>query len=319
MLLNKKLAIVIPVYNRAAFVERSLEVHVPLAEKYGIAIHVSDNCSEDDTATVVSRWMEKSPCVFYSCNHKNVGADRNFEAALKLPCAEYVWLLGDTYRLPEGALEYVLKVLESQTYAAVVTNLSRKLTIAPRAYSDGSELLSDVCSVISCLSCLIYHRDLISAAAFPRYYDSYFIQTGILLEYIAGKEVTVYWAGDLSVLSLAAGDLQKTSWVDTPRVAEIGVEKWVNFVFSLPPSYALTVKLKAARNFGLLSWRGIAVMRANGFLTAELLKRYHDPFWLAVNSRSKFYALFVICRLPIGMVKHGIEAFRKYRSRRNAQ
>ena len=318
MQLNEKLAIVIPVYNRAAFIARSLEVHVPLAEKYGIAIYISDNCSEDRTAEVVREWMEKSPCVFYSCNEKNIGADRNFEAGLKLPQAKYVWLLGDTYRLPEHALEYVLKVLESQNYAAIVTNLSNKLSIGPRAYTDSRALLSDVCSVISCLSCLIYHRDLIAGAAFTRYYDSYFIQTGILLEYIADKQASVYWAGDLSVLGLAAGNLQKTSWVDTPRVAEIGVEKWVNFVFSLPPRYALSAKLKAARNFGLLSWRGIAVMRANGFLTADLLKRYRDPFWLAVNNKIKFYALFVICRLPVGMVKHGIEAFRKYRSRNNA-
>lgn len=282
MQLNEKLAIVIPVYNRAAFVARSLEVHVPLAEKYGIAIHISDNCSEDGTAEVVRKWMEKSSCVFYSCKEKNIGADRNFEAGLKLPQAEYVWLLGDTYRLPEDALEYVLNVLESQTSAAMVTNLSRKLSIGPRAYTDGSELLSDVCSIISCLSCLIYHRDLIAAAPFSRYYDSYFIQIGILLEYFADKQASVYWAGDLSVLGLAAGDLQKTSWFGTPRVSEIGVEKWGNFVFSLPPRYALSAKLKAARNFGLLSLRGITVMRANGFLSADLLKRYRAPFWLAL-------------------------------------
>lgn len=318
MQLNNKLAIVIPVYNRAAFVARSLEVHVPLAEKYGVALYISDNCSDDGTLEVVREWMSKSPCVFYSCNEKNIGPDRNFEAGLKLPEAEYVWLLGDTYRLPENALEYILNVLESQTHAAIVTNLSRKLNIGPRTYTDGNELLSDLCSIISCLSCLIYHKDLIAAAAFSRYYDSYFIQTGILLEYIADKDASVYWAGDLSVTGLVTRELQKTSWVDTPRVVEVGVEKWVNFIFSLPPRYMLAVKLKAARNFALLSWRGIAVMRANGFLTADLFKRYQVPFWLAVSSKSKFYALFVICRLPVGMVKQGIEAFRKYRSRDNA-
>lgn len=282
MPLNEKLAIVIPVYNRAAFVARALEMHMPLAEKYGIAIHISDNCSEDGTAEVVREWMEKLSCVFYSCKEKNIGADRNFEAGLRLPQAEYVLLLGDTYRLPEDALEYVLNVLESQAYAAMVTNLSRKRSIGPRAYTDGSELLSDVCSVISCLSCLIYHRDLIAATPFSRYYYFYFIQISILLEYFADKQASVYCAGDLSILGLAAGDLQKTSWVSTPRVSEIGVEKWGNFVFSLPPRYALSAKLKVARNFGLLSLRGITVMRANGFLSADLLKRYRDPFWLAL-------------------------------------
>lgn len=315
MPLNEKLAIVIPVYNRAEFLARSLAVHVPLAEQYGVGIYVSDNCSEDATAEVVRGWMEKSPCVFYSCNEENIGPDRNFEAALKLPEAEYVWLLGDTYRLPDSAIEYVLALLAERNDDAVIINLGGKVSIAKQSYHDFSRMLAELSTIISCLSCLIYSKKLISSAAFSRYYESNFIQTGILFEYIAGRETSVFWAGDLSIGGLETPELQKTSWINTSRVVEIGVEKWVNFIFSLPPSYRLEAKLKAARNFGLLNWRGIIIMRADGFLTPDSLRSYRSAFWLAVPDKTKFYALFFVARLPVALMRGVIASIRWWRNR----
>jgi len=290
-------------------------VHVPLARKFGISIYISDNCSTDDTAEVVRGWMEEYPFLHYSRNEKNIGAEGNFEIALTLPETDYVWLFGDTYRVPDDGFEYLLKLFEQAEYAAVVTNLIGKLDFPAKAYTDNSELLADVGGLMSCLSCLVLNKKLISAAAFSRYHGSYFIHTGIVLEYVAAQRAQVYWAGDLSVLNLFSDVLSKKNWANTERVIEVGVEKWVNFIFSLPPRYSLASKLKAARSFGLLSWRGIGLMRAEGFLTRSLIGRYKDAFKLAVSNQKKFYALFVICLLPVSFVKGGINAFRKYRSR----
>jgi len=315
---NKNLSIVIPTFNRSDFIGRSLEVHIPLARKYGIEIFISDNCSSDGTAEVVRSWKEEYPFLHYSRNETDIGAEGNFEVALNLSDTEYVWLFGDTYRVPEGGFEYMLNLFERNEYAAVVTNLIDKLDFPAKTYVDNSELLADVGGLMSCLSCLVLNKKLISAAAFARYHGSYFIHTGIVLEYVAAHNSKVYWAGDLSVLSLSSDTLNKKNWADTERVVEVGVEKWVNFIFSLPPQYSLASKLKAARSFGLLSWRGIGLMRANGFLTRGLIIRYRDAFKLAVSDQRKFYALFVICHFPVSLVRGGIETFRKYRSRNNA-
>ena len=295
---NKNLSIVIPTFNRSDFIGRSLEVHIPLARKYGIEIFISDNCSSDGTAEVVRSWKEEYPFLHYSRNETDIGAEGNFEVALNLSDTEYVWLFGDTYRVPEGGFEYMLNLFERNEYAAVVTNLIGKLDFPAKTYVDNSELLADVGGLMSCLSCLVLNKKLISAAAFARYHGSYFIHTGIVLEYVAAQKAQVYWAGDLSVRSLSSDILYKKSWADTERVVEVGVEKWVNFIFSLPPQYSLVSKLKAARSFGsfgLLSWRGIGLMRANGFLTHDLIVRYRDAFKLALSDQRKFYALFVIC------------------------
>lgn len=315
---NRKLSIVIPTYNRAGFIDRSLEVHVPLAREYGIEIFISDNCSSDNTAEIVRKWMDVYPFLYYSCNESDVGAEGNFEIALNLPKTDYIWLFGDTYRVPDNGFGYMLNLTESRDYAAIVTNLIGKLDLPAKEYSDCSELLSDVGGLISCLSCLVFSKELIASAKFSRYHGSYFIHAGIALEFIAARRSAVYWAGDLSVLGLSSDTLNKKSWADTDRVVEIGVDKWVNFIFSLPPRYTLVSKLQAARSFCLLSWRGIGLMRADGFLTLGLIMRYKDAFRLAVNDKKKFYALFVVCCLPISVVKLGIEIFRKFRKLINA-
>ena len=40
--INKKLSIVIPTYNRASFLDYSLETHIPLAKEYNISIYIFD-------------------------------------------------------------------------------------------------------------------------------------------------------------------------------------------------------------------------------------------------------------------------------------
>lgn len=316
---NQKLSIVIPTYNRSDFIQRFLEVHIPLASKNCIGIFISDNCSSDNTAEVVRAWMLVYPFLYYSCNDSNLGPDGNFEVALNLPKTEYVWLFGDTYRVPDNGFSYVLSLVAGGSYPVVVTNhLVGKVDLPAKEYADIDELLSDIGGIMSCLSSLIFNRDLIVAASFFRYRDSSFIHTGIALEYIARHTSIVYWAGDLQVLPLSGKGLTKKSWIDTLQIIEVGVEKWVNFIFSLPPQYSLLAKLQAVRSFGFLGWRSLMLMRANGFLTPNVFARYKKSFGLAVDSEVKYFALFIICRLPVSLVKVAVGAFRRLRVRGNA-
>ena len=99
MEINKKLSIVIPTYNRADFLDYSLEIHIPMLKEYGIEIAIFDNASTDNTEKVVSKWMEEYPYLSYHRSETNIGPDANFERALKYPDTEYIWLLGDTYEI----------------------------------------------------------------------------------------------------------------------------------------------------------------------------------------------------------------------------
>ncbi|MBV5277921.1 MAG: glycosyltransferase family 2 protein [Campylobacteraceae bacterium] len=109
---NKQLSIVIPTYNRADFLDYSLEVHIPLLEKYNIQIFISDNASTDNTREIVSKWMKEYKFLSYYQNETNIGPDANFEKALKLPDTEYIWLLSDTYQIPDDGISYLLSTIE---------------------------------------------------------------------------------------------------------------------------------------------------------------------------------------------------------------
>lgn len=314
---SRKLSIVIPTYNRAEFLDFSLSVHVPLAREHGVEIFVSDNFSSDNTTAVVERWMQEYPNLYYSCNDRHVDAEKNFEVALGLPNSQYVWLLGDTYQIPSNGISYLLRVLDTEDYAAVVVNLNSKIRTSARCYQRCDDLLAELAGIMSCLSCLVLSRALISRSAFSRYHGSYFVHAGIALEYIASSNRPVYWAGDLSVTGLSSERLSKRNWSNTPAVIDVGVEKWVNFIFSLPPSYSLNSKLRAAQGFSLLSWRGIGLMHADGLITRESFSRYRDALRLAVDSRYKYIALAVLSWVPAFLMGVAVGVVRGRRGRKN--
>ena len=76
--INNNLSIVIPTYNRADFLDYSLEIHIPLAKKYNVPIYIVDNASTDNTGEIVNKWMCEYVFLFYSRNKKNLGPDLNF-------------------------------------------------------------------------------------------------------------------------------------------------------------------------------------------------------------------------------------------------
>lgn len=74
---------------------------------------------------------EEYPLLHYHTNEINVGADKNFEIALKIPKTEYVWLLGDTYELQQHGIQHVLKCIEKKgcMYDCFVFNLVNEFKI----------------------------------------------------------------------------------------------------------------------------------------------------------------------------------------------
>ncbi|ARU49446.1 Abequosyltransferase RfbV [Sulfurospirillum diekertiae] len=211
MIYNSLLSIVVPTYNRADFLDYCLEFHIPLAREYNIQIFISDNASTDNTREIVSKWMKEYPLLKYHQNASNVGPDRNFEIGLKLPDTEYIWLLGDTYQIPSNGIEYFLRLFpENNKYEVIICNVeNRVLNIPSQRYKNPNKLLNDLGWHLTCLSSLIYSSRLVAQADFERYYNTSFIQTGIIFEYIAEKNFTIYWSDSISVMGINDTRLKK--------------------------------------------------------------------------------------------------------------
>lgn len=299
---NALLSIVIPTYNRARFLDKCLDIQIPIARKHGIAIYISDNASTDDTKLVVEKRKKDYSYIEYSKNTENVGADKNFEIALKIPDQDYVWLMGDTYHIPEELMELVLRELlnNEKSFDYIILNANSRVCDTPsQHYSDKNKLLRDLGWHMTCMSSLVYKKSAISNANFTRYRDTYFIQVGIIFEYIEDKMFSICWIDFPSVENITIYGLKKNSWQSI--TFEIWVNRWSNFVFSLPPSYKLESKLECIRSHGiksgLFSIKGLLLLRAAGLLDYALFKKYNNIYLFAIN-RNKLL-IFIICSTPI--------------------
>ncbi|EPL08523.1 glycosyltransferase [Pseudomonas sp. CF161] len=298
---NQHLSVVIPTYNRADFLNHSLELHIPILKKYNIQIFIFDNASTDNTTEVVSNWMDKYSLLYYVRNDFNLGADENFESALKRPDTDYIWLLGDTYIIREGTLSCVMSKL-NERFDHILVNIGGEVINKPdKIYADQNELLYDLFWLMTCLSAHIYNRELIKHAQFERYRGTYFIQAGIVFEYINNKKFNICWISEHSVqrISEIKGAI-KSTWMN--HYFEIWISSRANFILSLPASYRLDAKLRSLKCISAtgngLGVRQIFAFRSHLILKPDTITKFYSPLKLTISNLD-LLILIVCSRLPV--------------------
>lgn len=90
------LEIVVPTYNRANILERTLHelYSAILFYKDFVSIRVIDNCSSDHTQKVSEKFSQHNGIV-YQRNLENIGLIRNIAKCINSSSAEWVWIFGD--------------------------------------------------------------------------------------------------------------------------------------------------------------------------------------------------------------------------------
>jgi glycosyltransferase involved in cell wall biosynthesis len=91
---NQKLEPVLITYNRSADLQRTLAAFLSVGLT-SIRLHVLDNASTDDTATVVATAQAKWPNLIYHKNIYNIGGNANILRAVEIANSEYSWVVGD--------------------------------------------------------------------------------------------------------------------------------------------------------------------------------------------------------------------------------
>jgi len=260
---------------------RSIQAHSYVGEKYYSSIIISDNASVDATKEVVVKNQTENNFIQYHRNEKNIPPDENFEKALGYAETDYVWLLGDTYLIPEETFKAAIAATEEDDYDVVLFNVANRVTDVPeQVYTGRSKLLADLGWHMTCIGSAVYNRRLIQNANFVRYRDTNFLQTGIIFEYLADKPFKVKWLPQHSVQGLKIPGVTKKSWED--QTFEIWTKRWANFVFSLPATYSLDSKLKCAMDHGVKS----------GVFTLSAIKRLRKKNILNLDSYSRHSAYF---------------------------
>lgn len=311
------LCIVIPTFNRAAFLDQCLAFAVEAIGDHAVPICISDNCSSDNTSEVVKKWLAVYPLIRYSRNDANMGPDRNFEMALKMGQADYVWLLGDTYRITRACVDHLIASLTScaQGPDVVVLNAAGRVTDVPgTVFTDANQLLTRLGWHMTCMSSLVYRRDVLAKAPYARFRSTDFIQVGIIFESIENRPFAVEWVADQSVYPINIAGVVKESW--RARVLQVWVERWSNFVMSLPPSYALATKLACIKahnsKSGLFSIGSMLSLRAENAFGWAVMGQY--PNYLALNP-ARLIAARLIALLPVHVASALRDAMRLIRKR----
>jgi len=289
---SARLSIALPTFNRAAFLEASLAAHAAMAADAGVSIIISDNASSDETRVVVGHFQDTAQNIRYYRNEYTITPDKNFEKALGYANSEYVWLLGDTYLIPEETFNAVLKVSKEDDYDLIVVNASGRVRdVEEQVFTDAEELLANIGWHMTCLSTLVYRKHLLQEANFMRYRDTNFLQIGIIFEYLAGKKCKVRWLPHFSVDSLKVKGQEKKSWES--EAIRIWTKRWTDFVLSLPSSYDIDAKLKCIMDHGVKSntftFYGLKYLRKKKYFNLELLRNYKRYFPFSVK-----YPLFVL-------------------------
>lgn len=119
---NKKLSIIIPVYNVEEYISRCLDsIYTQnIDEKYFEVITVDDG-TKDNSVEIIKRYQEKHKnLILFSQENTGLSGARN--AGLKLASGEYIWFVDSDDWLTDKALETVFNVIERK-YDVISTTL----------------------------------------------------------------------------------------------------------------------------------------------------------------------------------------------------
>ena len=108
------LSICIPTFNRAPFLQQTLDSIVAQAafrDTHDIEVVISDNCSDDNTKDVGEAFAAAFPGkIRYQRHPEPVFPDKNFEAALRMGVGTYLKLHNDNLVILDGSLTELVKV-----------------------------------------------------------------------------------------------------------------------------------------------------------------------------------------------------------------
>lgn len=177
---KKKLTIAIPTYNRAGFLKQSLEriSKQIVGHEKDIELIVSDNCSTDDTKSVVSGFVENGVPIIYNRNAVNKGMDGNFVYCFQNATSKYVWVLGDDDYLIEGTISRLLDIMDSGEYGLIHLKNSLEHSIdnnfVSKTFDNHSEFVGDISFMITFISANIVRTKYVEKINFDKYLGTYF-------------------------------------------------------------------------------------------------------------------------------------------------
>lgn len=169
------LSICIPTYNRSKALEGNLKaLSIQIIDKeLPIELIVSDNCSTDDTSSVVEKYLKNGLSINYIKNSTNLGMDGNFAQCYRKAIGKYVLVLGDDDYLIDGKLEKLLDYLKDSDYGLVHLKTDSKSTMSSEIFNNSEVYLKNISYWITYITSNVVNSKYIKDYNFEKYFGTY--------------------------------------------------------------------------------------------------------------------------------------------------
>ena len=304
--MNEKLAISIPTYNRPFILKENLTLMMPEIKRLDIPVYISDDSSNDDTYLIVSDLKKEYENIFYSKNEPALGHDKNCLKTLSIPNSDYIWYLGDSQIINDGGIKRILNIIESNSYDfLVVSSKNRYSNIPNKEYFECNEFFCELSWHATLTGVTIYRKDILFQSNYNKYFNSNFIQLGIILEEFIKNKNGLYWINE--ELIYPNKNKGESYWRD--NIFKVFAEDWSTFILSLPSIYSQQNKIRVIKshsiNTRLFSLKSLILLRKSGILNRETYSKYNKSIKLA--SQVNTTLVFLISIMPILIISKTIK------------
>ena len=276
----------IPAYNRPAVLRSNLEQMLPELRETGVQVFISDDSTNSQTCEMVAQFAEQWPHTHYVRNQPSLGHDRNCLRTLSLPDTDYVWYLSDATRIYPGGIRRILTAIDSETPDFLAVNAKHRTSIdlPSGKYDDPNAVIEFLGWHLTLTGATIYHRRHLEdmQVRYEHFVGTNFIQLGVLLQSLPTAKGGFLWFNEQ--LIEAHRDKGDSYWKKT--ALKVFMKDWADFIMNLPDAYPLATKRRAvrlhSRKTGVLEWRELKRLHAQGLLTYDDFKRYRG-YWRLVT------------------------------------
>ena len=281
MVKRPSLSISFPTYGRGDEFSKNLGELIKEISSFDVAIFVSDDTPGDEIENVVRSYEKMCGKLHYRRNVPKLGHDKNILSALTWPDTDFVWLLGDSFRLDMDHIRPVLDVLNDQDFVF--------LNWQSDDLNHGLHLELDAAKKF--LQQRIWHQALTGATIYNRRVIDWavknkiqihrnFPQLSVILGYAESKHFSLTWMG-------------KSQLVSEPKPApywhqhaiDVFAFDWSAVIKShptiIPSSIRRTVIRSHSQHTDLFSLQFLRRQRLLGNLRARVLLR--SDFWRSMH------------------------------------
>lgn len=194
----------IPTYDGAATLAQTLDSIVAQAFD-GLEVVICDDASRDSTVDIANSYAQRLPYIRVIRNDRNLGMDRNFVRTVQHATGAYVWWSGQDDVFEAGAFEKFREILTRHpdvdivyfNYRFLNKDLSRemdppRLQLAEDAYiTSPQDYFRVIDHAPTFLAATIMRRAFWSTTPYERFFDTHYVQMGVVLHNLLAARVYV--------------------------------------------------------------------------------------------------------------------------------